>query len=59
MRAPAHAGIRVIPYSATQFVTFDQCKGVVASYTGTDKPTIAQVYIYLSIYLSIYTFMAF
>jgi hypothetical protein len=58
-RAPAHAGIRVIPYSATQFVTFDQCKGVVASYTGTDKPTIVQVFIYLpspnflSIFLSI------
>ena len=34
--------IRVVPYSATQFVTFDYCKSAVASYTGKDQPTIVQ-----------------
>jgi len=34
--------IRVVPYSATQFVTFDLCKSTVASYTGKDQPTIVQ-----------------
>jgi len=34
--------IRVIPYSATQFVTFDYCKHVVTGYTGKEQPTIVQ-----------------
>ena len=34
--------IRVVPYSATQFVTFDYCKSAVASYTGRDQPTIVE-----------------
>jgi solute carrier family 25 phosphate transporter 23/24/25/41 len=34
--------IRVIPYSATQFVTFDYCKSKVTGYTGKDQPTIVQ-----------------
>ena len=32
----------MVPYSATQFVTFDYCKSAVASYTGRDQPTIVE-----------------
>ena len=34
--------IRVVPYSATQFVTFDYCKRVVTDFTGQAQPTIVQ-----------------
>jgi len=34
--------IRVVPYSATQFITFDHCKTVVASFTGRNTPSVPE-----------------
>mmetsp|Transcript_73405 Transcript_73405/g.153213 ORF Transcript_73405/g.153213 Transcript_73405/m.153213 type:complete len:303 (-) Transcript_73405:130-1038(-) len=34
--------IRVVPYSATQFVTFDHCKTFVCDYFGQSAPTVPQ-----------------
>jgi solute carrier family 25 phosphate transporter 23/24/25/41 len=34
--------IRVFPYSATQFITFDHCKVIVCGLTGRNQPTVVE-----------------